>query len=93
MIFAELKNYVDDVHEYLLLKGIEACGLHGGKSYLRTYQFNSIQAQEERAQILKDFNLGKKDVLVATDVAAAGLDFKGIKHLINYDMPKDVYIR
>jgi len=33
---------------------------------------------------------GQKDVLVATDVAAKGLDFPDIKHVINYDMPKDV---
>ena len=36
------------------------------------------------------FLSGKKDVLVATDVAAKGLDFPDIKHVINYDMPKDV---
>ena len=46
LIFAELKNYVDDVHEYLLLKGVEVCGLHGGKSkqiqIINTNENNSI---------------------------------------------------
>ena len=41
---------------------------------------------------LKTFINSKKDVLVATDVAAKGLDFPDIKHVINYDMPKDVYL-
>jgi superfamily II DNA/RNA helicase len=39
---------------------------------------------------MKDFKAGVKDVLVATDVAAKGLDFPHIRHVINYDMPKDV---
>ena len=46
--------------------------------------------QEDRTKSLKLFLSGKKDVLVATDVAAKGLDFPDIKHVINYDMPKDV---
>ena len=41
---------------------------------------------------LRAFISGMKDVLVATDVAAKGLDFPDIKHVINYDMPKDVII-
>jgi ATP-dependent RNA helicase DDX41 len=39
---------------------------------------------------MKDFKAGLKDVLVATDVAAKGLDFPRIRHVINFDMPKDV---
>lgn len=39
---------------------------------------------------MKTFISMKKDVLVATDVAAKGLDFPDIKHVINYDMPKDI---
>lgn len=39
---------------------------------------------------MKQFLNGQKDVLVATDVAAKGLDFPDIKHVINYDMPKDI---
>ena len=49
--------------------------------------------QEDRTKSLKLFLSGKKDVLVATDVAAKGLDFPDIKHVINYDMPKDVLLK
>ena len=78
LIFSEHQNDVDDIHEYLLIKGVEIVGLHGGKT------------QEDRSYSLKQFLVSKKDVLVATDVAAKGLDFPDIKHVINYDMPKDI---
>lgn len=58
---------IDDIHEYLLLKGVEAASIHGGKE------------QEERNEAIKDYKAGKKDVLVATDVAAKGL---GTSHII-----------
>ncbi|TPX31469.1 hypothetical protein SmJEL517_g05206 [Synchytrium microbalum] len=78
LIFAENKNDVDDIHEYLLLKGIDAVAIHGGKD------------QEQRNYGVKVFKEGKADVLVATDVASKGLDFAGIQHVINYDMPKEI---
>lgn len=78
LIFAEKKQDVDAIHEYLLLKGIEAVAIHGGKD------------QEERWRSVEAFRAGKKDVLVATDVASKGLDFQDIQHVINYDMPDDV---
>ncbi|CAD8212438.1 unnamed protein product [Paramecium pentaurelia] len=78
VIFSEHQNDVDDINEYLLIKGVEVVGLHGGKQ------------QEDRTKALKQFLNGQKDVLVATDVAAKGLDFPDIKHVINYDMPKDI---
>ncbi|KAK9498381.1 hypothetical protein O3M35_003027 [Rhynocoris fuscipes] len=78
LIFAEKKQDVDAIHEYLLLKGIEAVAIHGGKD------------QEERSRSVEAFRAGKKDVLVATDVASKGLDFQDIQHVINYDMPDDV---
>eukprot|EP00188_Purpureofilum_apyrenoidigerum_P001003 Plantae.Rhodophyta-Purpureofilum_apyrenoidigerum.ctg15111.p1 GENE.Plantae.Rhodophyta-Purpureofilum_apyrenoidigerum.ctg15111~~Plantae.Rhodophyta-Purpureofilum_apyrenoidigerum.ctg15111.p1 ORF type:complete len:634 (+),score=148.45 Plantae.Rhodophyta-Purpureofilum_apyrenoidigerum.ctg15111:90-1991(+) len=78
LIFCEYKKDVDDVHEYLLVKGVGAVGIHGGKD------------QEEREQSMRDFREGRKDVLVATDVAAKGLDFPDIQHVINYDMPKEI---
>ena len=46
--------------------------------------------QEERERAVKAFRERRKDVLVATDVASKGLDFQGIKHVINYDMPDDI---
>ena len=46
--------------------------------------------QEERSRAVEEFKKGDKDVLVATDVASKGLDFEGIQHVINYDMPEDI---
>lgn len=46
--------------------------------------------QEDRQWAIKEFREGRKDVLVATDVASKGLDFQGIQHVINYDMPTDI---
>lgn len=46
--------------------------------------------QEERSKAIEAFKSGKKDVLVATDVASKGLDFPQIQHVINYDMPDDI---
>ncbi|XP_054286318.1 ATP-dependent RNA helicase abstrakt-like [Macrosteles quadrilineatus] len=78
LIFAEKKQDVDAIHEYLLLKGVEAVAIHGGKD------------QEERSRSVEAFRAGRKDVLVATDVASKGLDFADVQHVINYDMPDDV---
>lgn len=46
--------------------------------------------QEERTKAIEAFRDGKKDVLVATDVASKGLDFPAIQHVINYDMPEEI---
>ena len=69
---------MDAIHEYLLTKGVEAASTHGGKD------------QEERTAAVQQFRNHEKDVLVATDVASKGLDFPGINHVINYDMPEDI---
>ncbi len=78
IIFCERKGDVDDIHEYLLLKGVEAVSIHGGKD------------QEERNEAIRLYKDGKKDVLVATDIAAKGLDFADIQHVINFDMPAEI---
>ena len=78
VIFCERKGDVDDIHEYLLLKGVEAVSIHGGKD------------QSERNEAIQLFKSGKKDVLIATDVAAKGLDFADIQHVINFDMPSEI---
>jgi len=78
LVFAENKTDVDDIHEYLLLKGVEAVAIHGGKD------------QEERDAAIRAFKLGSKDVLVATDVASKGLDFPNIQHVVNFDMPEEI---
>ncbi|GMH37002.1 hypothetical protein BSKO_04875 [Bryopsis sp. KO-2023] len=78
LIFAENKKDVDAIHEYLLIKGVEAVAIHGGKD------------QEEREFAIDSFKASTKDVLVATDVASKGLDFPNIQHVVNYDMPSEI---
>ncbi|KFG62956.1 DEAD (Asp-Glu-Ala-Asp) box polypeptide 41 family protein [Toxoplasma gondii RUB] len=78
LIFCENKKDVDDIQEYLLLKGVDAAAVHGGL------------AQEERSEAVRAFREGRKDVLVGTDVASKGLDFPAIQHVINFDMPKEI---
>ena len=58
LIFSEKKSDVDDIHEYLLLKGVNTVALHGSKD------------QEERDMAIRAFREGRADVLVATDVAS-----------------------
>jgi len=78
LIFCENKTDVDDIHEYLMLKGVEAVGIHGGKD------------QEEREYAINMFRQQKKDVLIGTDIASKGLDFPDVQHVINFDMPKEI---
>jgi len=78
LVFAEKKQDVDAIHEYLLIKGIAAVAIHAGKD------------QEERSRAVDQFKKGLKDVLVATDIASKGLDFIDVQHVINFDMPGDI---
>jgi ATP-dependent RNA helicase DDX41 len=78
LIFCENKSDVDDIHEYLLLKGVDATSVHGGRT------------QDERNEAIRLFKAGQKDVLIATDVASKGLDFANVQHVINFDMPKEI---
>lgn len=78
LIFTQQQASADDVYEYLLLKGVEVCCIHGGKE------------MPERLTAVAAFKGKRKDVLVATDVASKGLDFPKIEHVINYDMPDDI---
>lgn len=78
IIFAKRPQDVDSIHEFLLKQGLDVSAIHGQKH------------QDERSQAVDDFRAKKTDILVATDVASKGLDFKEIKHVINYDMPADI---
>lgn len=78
IIFAKRPQDVDAIHEYLLLKGLSVAAIHGQKH------------QDERSLAVDEFRSKKKDILLATDVASKGLDFKEIKHVINFDMPADI---
>ena len=78
LIFASRSSDVDDIHEYLLIKGVNACSIHGGKD------------MSERRASIEEFSAGERDVLVASDVAAKGLDFPDVQHVINFDMPPEI---
>ena len=75
IVFTRTKHGADRVAEHLEKAGITAEAIHGNKS----------QGQRERA--LQAFRAGKSRVLVATDVAARGIDIDGVTHVINYEMP------
>ena len=55
-----------------------------------TFTFNRDRQQREREEALEDFKKGRTPVMVATSVAARGLDIPDVKHVINYDLPKEI---
>ena len=75
LVFTRTKIRADRVAKFLDRCGHRVVALHGNKS------------QSQRVQALNQFKHGKVDVLVATDIAARGLDVDGISHVINYDIP------
>jgi ATP-dependent RNA helicase RhlE len=75
IIFARTKRGADRMAKRLVSKGVEATAIHGDKS----------QGQRERA--LKQFKSNQVNVLVATDVAARGIDIPDVDHVINFDIP------
>jgi ATP-dependent RNA helicase RhlE len=75
LVFARTKHGADRVVKNLEADGIAANAIHGNKS----------QGQRERA--LADFKSGRAPVLVATDIAARGIDVDGVSHVIQYEMP------
>lgn len=77
IIFGRTKRRVDELAEALQKRGYSADGLHGDLS------------QNQRDAVMRKFRDGSIDVLVATDVAARGLDVSGVSHVINFDLPQD----
>ena len=75
LVFTRTKHGADRVVTQLDRSGIAAAAIHGNKS----------QGQRERA--LADFKAGRSRVLVATDIAARGIDVEAVSHVINYDVP------
>ena len=75
LVFTRTKHGADRVVKYLGESGIASSAIHGNKS----------QPQRERA--LADFRSGACRVLIATDIAARGIDVDGVSHVINYDLP------
>nr|UNA88846.1 VASA [Penaeus merguiensis] len=78
LVFVEQKRVADFVGTYLCEKNFRATTMHGDR----------YQAQREQA--LTDFRTGVFNILVATAVAARGLDIKGIGVVVNYDLPKEI---
>ena len=78
MIFCHTKKRATAVTSALVQKGYEADELHGDLS------------QPQREQVMKRFRTAKIQILVATDIAARGLDVEGVTHVFNYDIPRDV---
>ncbi|MBS4749498.1 DEAD/DEAH box helicase [Granulicatella sp. zg-ZJ] len=77
IIFGRTKRRVDELASGLEARGYKAEGIHGDLS------------QQKRMSVLRAFKSGKLDILVATDVAARGLDISGVTHVYNYDVPQD----
>lgn len=77
LVFGRTKRRVDELTRGLQTRGYKAAGIHGDLT------------QEHRMRVLRRFKAGELDLLVATDVAARGLDISGVTHVYNYDIPQD----
>jgi superfamily II DNA/RNA helicase len=77
MVFVRTRRTADKVAEDLDKRGFAAAAVHGDLG------------QGQREQALRAFRAGKVDVLVATDVAARGIDISGVTHVVNYQCPED----
>lgn len=77
IVFGRTKRRVDEVSEALKKRGYMAEGIHGDLS------------QAKRDSVIRQFREGTIDILVATDVAARGLDISGVSNVYNYDLPQD----
>ncbi|EEF60384.1 DEAD/DEAH box helicase [Pedosphaera parvula] len=75
LVFSRMKHSADRIARNLENKGIKTATLHSNRS------------QNQRLRALKDFKSGAVRVLVATDIAARGIDVDGISHVVNYDFP------
>jgi ATP-dependent RNA helicase DeaD len=82
IVFCRTRLEVDELTDTLKSHGYGALALHGGLD------------QRQRDRVMQMFRTGKADVLVATDVAARGLDIEHVSHVVNYDLPTapEVYV-
>jgi len=78
IIFVETKKKADQLEDYLIREGFNATSIHGDR------------AQQDREHALRSFSSGHCPFLIATNVAARGLDIDNIAHVINFDMPTDI---
>ncbi|MGP4107491.1 DEAD/DEAH box helicase [Virgibacillus sp. L01] len=77
IVFSRTKKRVDEIAEGLQARGFRAEGIHGDLT------------QGKRTSVLNKFKNSRVEVLVATDVAARGLDISGVTHVYNFDIPQD----
>ena len=77
MVFCNTKKMVDDLTEELIKSGFRASGIHGDMK------------QSQRTQVMNGFKNKSTEILVATDVAARGIDVSGVDAVFNYDLPQD----
>jgi ATP-dependent RNA helicase DeaD len=82
IVFCRTRTEVDELTQTLSSRGYRAEALHGGLS------------QEQRDRVMRRFRDGTAELLVATDVAARGLDVEGVSHVVNFDVPSspDAYV-
>ncbi len=78
LVFTETKRGADQLEDWLSRQGFPSTSIHGDRT------------QQEREYALKSFRSGKTPILVATDVAARGLDIPHVTHVINFDLPSDI---
>jgi len=78
IVFVETKRKADMLEDFLVREGFPATSIHGDR------------VQQDRTAALRTFSSGQTPYLIATNVAARGLDIENIAHVINYDMPTDI---
>lgn len=78
LVFVETKKGADALEDFLCREGYPATSIHGDRT------------QKEREDALRTFRSGQTPILVATAVAARGLDIQNVKHVINFDLPSDI---
>jgi len=78
LVFVETKRSCDYIEDILCRKGFPACSIHGDKT------------QREREDALRSFRSGNTPVMVATDVAARGLDIPNVTNVVNFDLPTNI---
>ncbi|XP_033759683.1 ATP-dependent RNA helicase DDX3X-like isoform X4 [Pecten maximus] len=78
LTFVETKKGADALEDFLIMEGYPATSIHGDRS------------QKEREEALRQFRNGDRPILVATAVAARGLDIPNVRHVVNFDLPSDI---
>ncbi|XP_074576968.1 DEAD-box ATP-dependent RNA helicase 37-like [Curcuma longa] len=78
LVFVETKRGADSLEHWLCMNGFPATTIHGDRT------------QQEREAALRSFKSGATPILVATDVAARGLDIPHVAHVVNFDLPNDI---